>query len=264
MKLTDEQIGFFETFGYLVLRQCFNRAEMDDITQQTESLLAELCDDAHGETQMESPVGCVEHRPALAWLIDDDRVYQPLVQLLGEDMVWGGSEIQRSSDDEPAEHWFHCDRRNCIDLNLTWAKCMLYLQPMTKDTGALRVMPGSHVPAYARRLMPIDQLHIDRAVQTLLSVRPRDLPCEALETTPGDLVIFNQFLFHGVFNKRPNRSYIAIKFIQKPATAAQVEACWPNGQISSRLSKSLRNSDRPRIRKMVEGLFEAERLADMT
>ena len=141
---------------------------------------------------------------------------------------------------------------------------LLVACPDGGDTGALRVMPGSHVPAYARRLMPIDQLHIDRAVQTLLSVRPRDLPCEALETTPGDLVIFNQFLFHGVFNKRPNRSYIAIKFIQKPATAAQVEACWPNGQISSRLSKSLRNSDRPRIRKMVEGLFEAERLADMT
>ena len=36
--------------------------------------------------------GCVERRPALRSLIDDDRIYGPVVQLIGPEVMWWASE----------------------------------------------------------------------------------------------------------------------------------------------------------------------------
>ncbi len=261
MQLSEQQVRFFHTFGYLILEQVFAADEMVRFGREADALLAELRPRNRdpGQSQAESPF--VEYREALSRLADDDRVHGPTSQLLGDDFLWGGSEGHRTGPDEGTNHWWHCDRRDCVELDLTWIKYMLYFQPMTKEEGALRVLPGSHVPSYCLRLMPLDAQQPSTSDE-LYGVGAADLPCAAIETRPGDLVVFNQYLFHGVFKKQPDRRYLALKFIERPSTAEQVRACRSHGQGVARLPSEFRDNPRPRIRAMVDRLQAADALAD--
>ena len=78
-----------------------------------------------------------------------------------------------------------------------FVKCAFYLDPLTRDTGALRVIPGSHHhgDAYASALQDGGVLGSDGAA----------IPCTALESQPGDLLCFNHLLKHASFGGGVNR-----------------------------------------------------------
>ena len=97
----------------------------------------------------------VEMGPGLARLPEDDRIYRPIEQLLGEGFVWGNSEGVSGSFNETNDHQWHCDRAGQIDLQYTRIKIMIYLQSMRKDAGALRVIPGSHHAPFHRQLLAL-------------------------------------------------------------------------------------------------------------
>ena len=86
-----------------------------------------------------------------------------------------------------------------------------------------------------------------------------DLCCYPLEAEPGDVVLFNHYLFHAVYGKREGRSYIAMKFAAEPVTETQIEALREHKQDASTLDDAFRHSQRPRIRGMVDKLLEWER-----
>jgi hypothetical protein len=74
-------------------------------------------------------------------------------------------------------------------------KTALYLDPVTRDSGALRVIPGTHlVDKFREALGPLVQHSQDE-----LGVHGRDVPCVALESLPGDVVCFNHTTLHASF-----------------------------------------------------------------
>src|SRR5215469_16890708 len=87
--LTPEQIRFFETFGYLVFRQAFSPPEMAEISAQLDDLMAEA---RHGEPfgrkERQVVMEYIEKRPALTRLLEDDRVFAVMEDLLGAGFVW--------------------------------------------------------------------------------------------------------------------------------------------------------------------------------
>ena len=75
-------------------------------------------------------------------------------------------------------------------------KIAFYLDPVTRDSGCLRVIPGSHKPEHFVRANTIHPAH---AMEDF-GVAPRDFPGNMpLESNPGDLVIFNHDLYHAAF-----------------------------------------------------------------
>ena len=92
--LTKEQIDYFECFGFLHLRQAFSNAEVQEIEDAAERAFeAEvglLTGEEYGEVNR-----IVEHNPRLTQLVTDERIYQPVRQLLGDDFLWSGSEGKR-------------------------------------------------------------------------------------------------------------------------------------------------------------------------
>jgi hypothetical protein len=91
--LSDQQIAFFDTFGYLVLPGLFSAKEMEVIDREFKDVMAE--DRAGQEFQGDkrhAVTACAEIRPALRAVIEDDRIYGALEQLLGPDLVWLGSD----------------------------------------------------------------------------------------------------------------------------------------------------------------------------
>ncbi len=254
--LTTEQISFFETFGFLCLRQLFSSAEMADFTREFEELMKVNPGVRTGPThQAVSPF--VELGPTLTRLPEDDRIYLPMEQLLGSEFIWGGSEGVSGTFNETNNHNWHCDRAGQIDLQYTRIKIMIYLQPMGKETGALRVIPGSHHAKFHRGLLPLHDQH-EETCPGAFGVDGPDLCCHALEVDPGDVVVFNHYLFHAVYGKQEGRRYVALKFAAEPKNEAEYNALRPNQQDASQLDVSYRHSDRPRVQGMVAKLLEWE------
>ena len=256
--LSAQQLAHFETFGFLLLRQVFPAAEMAQIIGAAEDHWQEVLQSQADAAEEVHPTRFVEERPLLARLVEDDRIYLPIQQLLGPGFVWGGSEGHKNLMETSPPHEWHCDRFGEIDLHYTRIKIMIYFQPMQKETGTLRVLPGSHRLPFHRDLA--EGLHPSqgRTSCKAFGVDGADLPCFPLEVTPGDVVVFNHYLFHGVYGEQNKRRYIAMKFADAPQTEAHYEALRAHGQDASCLAAEFRYSDRPRIKGMVEKLLEWE------
>ena len=259
MKLTQQQLAYFDTFGYLMHRQVFTVNEMAKITRVADDLWQRARPKGANESTHQRVSPFVEPDPQLAWLAEDDRVYEPMAQLLGDGFIWGGSEGDKGSFNTTNDQHWHCDRHGFLGLDYGLIKLMIYLEPTTKDTGALRVIPGSHRVPFGKLLKPLNtqQAH---DCPDLFGVEGEDLPCVILDSQPGDLVMFNHYLYHGVYHKHPNRRYITMKFAAKPTTTKHVAVLRAHGQDASCLAATFRNSARPRIRAMVEHLIASDQL----
>ena len=253
--LTPEQVRCFEVFGFLVFEQAFSAEEVEKITGAAEALWEVELGRRPGLEEDMHTVPFVERHPALTELVEDNRIYGPVAQLLGEDFIWSGSEGNRGfQPDRDAHHW-HADRWGKQELGYTRIKIMIYLDPMRKERGALRVIPGSHRAPLHVDLEPFVRCHSEPA-PTFFGMEGADVPCYAVETEPGDVVMFNHCLFHSVYGKEGQRRYIALKFAAPPTCDAHLASLNRWSKYAFHPDEAFLNSDRPRIRNMVEGLVE--------
>ena len=80
-------------------------------------------------------------------------------------------------------------------------KVAFYLDPVTRDTGCLRVIPGSHKrgDVFADGVQPIAEDSREGRTENLWGVSPDAVPAISLDSEPGDLVIFDHRLKHASF-----------------------------------------------------------------
>lgn len=260
--LTPQQQAHFDAFGFLILRQAFSPEETQQISQQFDEVLDE---DRQGRPfngeKRQAVLGFVEKRPLLSHLVEDDRIYEPLEQLLGPDFVWIGSDGNLYVGDT---NW-HPDGSN---LGYGRIKVAFYLDPVTKDTGCLRVIPGSHRPPLHEALKPMLERRGDPDWAPF-AVSPRDIPCFPLESQPGDVVFFNQNLWHSAFGGRTGRRMFTLNFGAKPTDSSHVDYLVRVYQSNLKHVEQMQytqsnrvyedaflHSPQPRIQGMVEKLIE--------
>ena len=243
----------FDTFGFLFYRQLFTPEEMTQITQAAEEVWTEeLGRTPTGEEEMHT-VPFVERHETLMRIVDDDRLHNPLTQLLGNDLIWSGSEGNRGFlKGKPVHHW-HADRPGEKELNYTRIKIMLYLDPTTKDQGAIRVIPGSHRLPLHEELQPFQKRHVEDE-PTFFGMHGSDVPCYPVESQPGDALLFNQSLFHAVYGKTGSRRYIALKYVQRPASEAHLTSLKHWSNYAFHPDQAFLACDRPRIQEMVRNI----------
>ena len=142
--LTSEQILHFETFGFLVVKKVFYNDEMKNITTVFEKGMS---DDRNGRPfdgeERQSIFGMVERNAELVDLVVDKRIYGSISQLFGPGFIWTASDGNFCVGETQS----HPDRHD-----RTWPliNVALYLDSVSKDTGCLRVIPGSHkVPCHS-------------------------------------------------------------------------------------------------------------------
>ena len=128
------------------------------------------------------------------------------VDLLGEDFNYLGSDGNFYAGDTG----WHSDGWTP---KLRHIKFAFYLDPLTKDTGCLRVIPGSHRigEPFAEALQAqIYKLHDHWGLEN-----GREVPCVPLETQPGDLVLFNWNTKHAAFGGGKRRRMFTINASQR-------------------------------------------------
>jgi len=248
--LTSGQIALFETFGYVVLRKLFSPDEMDTFTREANEIREEVLGQPPETTGRGKVEPFFERRPFLNSLLDDDRIYGIAEDLLGEDFVLDETEGNWHVGDTKWHGSAHWDV-------IRWIKIGFYLEPLTRDTGCLRVIPGSHVPAQPDLYAPLRRG--SAGPDRVFGMAQSEIPSVALECEPGDIIAFTEDTLHASFGGRPGRHQHAVSFFQNPTTEASLERV---RDMARRLPPTARplemhiNSDRPRVRRMVSRLVE--------
>ena len=136
--LTAEQESYFDTFGFLFMRQYFSPTEMGEITQEFDKVLTEERGDTPFTGEEQSTTTIVEHNSFFTELVENDRIYKVIEQLMPGEFIWSGSEGNLTAH---SEHRWHADRQGVAEVDYLRIKVMIYLDPVAKERGCLRVIP---------------------------------------------------------------------------------------------------------------------------
>jgi hypothetical protein len=260
-ELTSVQLAHFDSFGFVVRRSLFTPAEMEQTSRDYDDVM----DEDRGGKPFSGPrrqqvLGICEMRPGLMRLIDDDRIYLPIEQLLGPSPVHLGSDATLFTG---SKSW-HPDGapRNEAEFGYLRIKVAFYLDPLGKDTGCLRVLPGSHKKPFHDTLMP--QMTQPDGNKTPFGATAEELPAFPVETDPGDVIFFDQNTWHASIGGNIGRKQMTLNYAQDPADDAHREylryvdeMCLAHMRASSHTqreqlhSDELINSPRPRIQQMI-------------
>lgn len=190
--LTPQQKTFFNTFGFLAFPGLL-KDRIDEIIREFEAIFAKRGGGHHGAPHGGKQRSCIvpflDQSEVLCSLLDDPRIHGIATGLLGEDFNYMPSDGNYYAGDTG----WHSDGWHPETLHV---KIAFYLDPLTRDTGCLRVIPGSHQlgDGFASALNA--QIH---GCTETWGLHGRDVPAVALETTPGDILVFNHNTKHAAF-----------------------------------------------------------------
>ena len=207
-KMTEEQINFFDAFGYLrfdgMLADC-----IAEITREFEQVWSDRGGGHGGNLHNGKARSCIvpfiDQRDRLAALIDDPRILGIATALLGDDFNYMGSDGNYYVGDTG----WHSDGWHS---NIRHIKIALYLDTLSKETGCLRVIPGSHLieDSYAKSL----QKHIGKSAEHW-NVTGQEMPAVPLEVRPGDVLVFNHNTKHAAFGGNDHRRMFTVNLCQR-------------------------------------------------
>ena len=207
--LSDEEMEFFDTFGFLYFPGLLND-RIDRIIEEFETIWAAQGGGHHGGAHDGATRSAIFPFPDLSdylsSLLDDPRIHDVATSLCGEDFNYTSGDGNLYAGDT----LWHSDgygTRPVLSIKMAF-----YLDPVTRDTGALRIIPGSH-----RTGEPFADA-LDRKLQSDgpgFGVPGDRVPAHALEATPGDIVVFNHSLKHSSFGGSGRRRMFTMNFCER-------------------------------------------------
>ena len=251
--LTPGQVAHFRTFGFLVLRQLFTPDEVATMKRESDEIFDEVRGGKPFTGEAWEPVQpFFERRPFLSTVAADDCIYNIGVDLVGPDFILEGTEGNLHVGDTP----WHADTTG-ID-PVTRPKITFYTEPVTRESGCLRVVPGSHVMGSPDLLAPLRDRNDDSDFRPF-GLAGSEVPCFPIESQPGDVVVFTEHTLHASFGGKPGRHQHAMSFMADPKTdheLAYIHNLYASYNYALHPAESYVNSERPRLRRMVSRLVE--------
>jgi Phytanoyl-CoA dioxygenase (PhyH) len=212
--LSHQQILHFATFGYLTLRGLLSPAQTAALRQEVTSALAEAFgrlatepDGTGGISGDYLPLAVDRYPLSQALIADDRRTFGAAAELLGCPPVpAAGLAINFTGDSA----WHTAQGPDVGGVTL-----QADLDLRTAGTGAVRLIPGSHLPEFER------QLHRYEAAEPATSgFEPWEWPHVVLETEPGDVVALHTHLLRCAVGGTPRLSW-TIDYLPWPGLGHQ-------------------------------------------
>ena len=211
MKLTEHQQRFFDTFGFLRLPGLL-RDEIGWITGEFEAVFRDR-NVEHDPSKRSTVVPFIDQREEFCRLLDHPAIEGIGAGLLGEDFNYLGGDGNYYTGDTS----WHADGRRTAGGR--YLKIALYLDPVGRDTGCLRVLPGTHrLDADAGW-----EAREARRATELWGIEQRDVPAVALESEPGDVVAFDHNLMHASFGGSARRRMFTLNLCSRARSAGEIE-----------------------------------------
>jgi hypothetical protein len=196
-QLTEQQIRFFDTFGYLKFEGLFAddidkiQSAFTQVIHGAQSELLNWCHQAHSGMKRQVLPQFIDRDAYLSSLIDDARINGIFSSLLGNDFIYRGSDANLFD----CNTCWHSDTYGAL-LKYRNVKIIFYLDPLRADSGCLRVIPGSHLfgDYFANRLQAF--LKKNDSYQESLGLDDCEIPAHIIPSNPGDLIVFDFRLKH--------------------------------------------------------------------
>lgn len=208
MQLTQEQKNFFNTFGFLYFPGLLND-RIDAIINAFEETWIKVGGGHNNKPHDGIKRSCINmyQTEYIASLLDDPRLMAIGKAFLGDDYNFMGGDGNYYVGDT---NW-HSDGFKKKD-EMMHIKIAFYLDPLTKNTGCLRVIPGSHRAgdSYADDL----EHNLNKSLQNY-GMAGKDIPAIALETNPGDVLVFNHNTKHASFGGGVRRRMFTMNLCQR-------------------------------------------------
>jgi ectoine hydroxylase-related dioxygenase (phytanoyl-CoA dioxygenase family) len=152
-----------------------------------------------------------DKHPVLAKLPNDSRVVGVVNSLMGD--AWQFAESDASLFDCET-HW-HADFYGA-DLSVHHVKLSFYLDPLRADSGAIRVIPGTndYTGSFARTLR--GTFWEPGKISSIVGVDPRDVPSTALDSDPGDVIVWDFRTIHASYYGGMRRRLLSLNFREVP------------------------------------------------
>ena len=200
MPLTEQQVTFFETFGYLKLPGLFagDMASIETAFARTvaagEQEMIHWQHRAHASEQRRVLPQFIDRDAYLSALIDDPRIDGIFRSVLGDDYCYRGSDANLFD----CTTCWHSDTYGAL-LKYRNVKMIFYLDLLGAETGCFRVIPGSHL--FGDRFANGLQACLGKAdsFEQDLGLADNEVPCQVVPTRPGDLVLFDFRVKHATW-----------------------------------------------------------------
>ena len=215
-KLSNDQMLFFETFGYLYFPGLL-LDKIDRIIEEFEKIWKDHGGGHHGKEHDGSLRSAIlpfpDRSEYLSALLDDQRIHDIASSICGEEFNYTSGDGNLYTGDT-AWHSDGYGRRPVLTIKMGF-----YLDPVTADTGALRVIPGSHrvgEPFADALEAGLKGGVLNKRIEGEgFGVSPNEVPSQALPITPGDVVVFDHSIKHSSFGGDSRRRMFTMNFSGK-------------------------------------------------
>jgi hypothetical protein len=197
----DGCVESFRTFGFVVLRRFFDPGPL---AMEVDRVLSEGLTRRRphtGEIRFQYVPMMTAETPASLSLLD--RLGAVAETLFERPVLPTRAKGTRYFGESP----WHVDS----SLPVPSLGCLAYLEPTGPDSGALRVMPGSHHSTFNEALRDL------RAA----CVRDPSLPGHVLATHPGDVILMNEHVLHAAFGGGVRRQW-RVDYLGVPVGSEEV------------------------------------------
>jgi Phytanoyl-CoA dioxygenase (PhyH) len=210
--LTHQQVLHFRAFGYIALRGLLSADEAGTLRAEATQALAGAFGRIGGEPNDLGGISgdylplAVSRAPlSMSLIADDPRTFLASAELLGGPTVPTVGVATCFTGDSS----WHTRQGPGIGGVTFWAD----LEPRTAQTGALRLIPGSHLADFKRRLR--EYCAADPATS---GFEQWEWPHVVVETEPGDVVAFHAHLMNCAQGGAPRLSW-TIDYLPWPGLA---------------------------------------------
>ncbi|MCL0099424.1 phytanoyl-CoA dioxygenase family protein [Dehalococcoidia bacterium] len=216
MRLSEQQIAYFHIFGFLKFDGLF-KDDIDAITSWFEQIWASHGGGHHGKAhdnkERSALLPFIDRNEYMSALLDDSRIVGIAGSILGDDFNYTASDGNYYVGDTG----WHSD--SYTDSKYMSVKMAFYLDPVTKDTGCLRVIPGSHKVGdrFADMLHETAPSSKFNQTEELWGMLGAEVPAVILETQPGDMLMFNHGTKHASFGGGTRRRMFTINLQERHA-----------------------------------------------
>ncbi len=197
-------------FGFLKIEGAFANeiAQIDEGFEETyvdeENFIKQNTGYLHDGQDRHINMMILDKSPKLSWLKDDSRIHAMTRSLMPGEYEFAGSDGSM----------FWCDTGWHADLygaplDQFHLKFSMYLEPLTHETGAIRLIPGTnhYNTGFAKRLRDT----LDN-VADVYGVPGNEIPSWTLTSNPGDLVLWNYRTIHASYGGAERRRLLSMSF----------------------------------------------------
>ena len=235
--LTEQQLTYWHTFGFVTFPDLFTEDEVETIRKEFEAgLAAEQAYNPDGELPLYF-TGLGSSTPFLAALPEDPRFLDAAEQMWGNDVVAMGSSGQRFTK---SNTYWHPDliegSSETKDNHVKGVKFACYMEHLEGDSGALRLVPGSHKSPFHDELFAMGLKGDDSPYLKEAGLTVSDIPAYVCASKPTDVIAFNNRLWHSSWGGSSDRRQCTVVYYKNPGSAREEELTREHVGLSAKLT----------------------------